>query len=86
VSAWNVQVETHGHLVQQVMNLLRVLGDEAADPGGVKRASFVEVVLRELCVVSGDRECMCVLRYQDIDSQHEHNVEGLGYSNAHVHS
>jgi hypothetical protein len=32
------------------MKLLHVLGDEAAGPGGVTRASFVAVALREIRV------------------------------------
>jgi hypothetical protein len=34
-------VETYGHLGQPAMKLLHSLGDEAAGPGGVTRASFV---------------------------------------------
>jgi hypothetical protein len=43
-------VETYGRLGQQSMKLLHLLGDEAAGPGGVTRASFVNGALRELSV------------------------------------
>jgi hypothetical protein len=41
-------VETCGCLGQPAMKLLRLLGVEAADPGDVTRASFVNVALQEL--------------------------------------
>jgi hypothetical protein len=43
-------VETYGRLGQPAMKLLHVLGDEAAGPGGVTRASFVNGALRKLSV------------------------------------
>jgi hypothetical protein len=43
-------LETYGHLGQPAMKLLHSLGDEAAGPGGVTRASFVSGALRELSV------------------------------------
>jgi hypothetical protein len=43
-------VETYGRLGQPAMKLLHLLGDEAAGPGGVTRASFVNDALRELSV------------------------------------
>jgi hypothetical protein len=43
-------VETYGCLGQPAMKLLHLLGDEAAGPGGVTRASFVNGALRELSV------------------------------------
>jgi hypothetical protein len=43
-------VETYGRLGQPAMKLLHSLGDEAAGPGGVTRASFVNGALRELSV------------------------------------
>jgi hypothetical protein len=43
-------VETYGRLGQLAMKLLHLLGDEAADLGGVTRASFVHGALRELSV------------------------------------
>jgi hypothetical protein len=43
-------VETYGRLGQLAMKLLHSLGDEAAGPGGVTRASFVNGALRELSV------------------------------------
>jgi hypothetical protein len=41
-------VESYGRLGQPAMALLHSLGDEAAGPGGVSRASFVAGALREL--------------------------------------
>jgi hypothetical protein len=43
-------VESYGHIGQSAMNLLHALGDEAAGPDGVTRASFVANALREICV------------------------------------
>jgi hypothetical protein len=43
-------VESHGRLSQPAMKLLHTLGEEAAGPGGVSRASFVAGALRELSV------------------------------------
>jgi hypothetical protein len=43
-------VESYGRLGQPAMKLLHQLGDEAAGPGGVTRASFVAGALRELSV------------------------------------
>jgi hypothetical protein len=43
-------VETYGRLGQPAMKLLHLLGDEAAGPGGVTRASFGNGALRELSV------------------------------------
>jgi hypothetical protein len=43
-------VETYSCLGQPAMKLLHLLGDEAAGPGGVTRASFVNGALRELSV------------------------------------
>jgi hypothetical protein len=43
-------VESYGRLGQPAMTLLHSLGDEAAGPGGVSRASFVGGALRELSV------------------------------------
>jgi hypothetical protein len=43
-------VETYGRLGQPAMKLLHSLRDEAAGPGGVTRASFVNGALRELSV------------------------------------
>jgi hypothetical protein len=43
-------VETYGRLGQPAMKLLHLLGDEAAGPGGVTRASFVAGTLRELSI------------------------------------
>jgi hypothetical protein len=43
-------VETYGRLGQPAMKLLHMLGDEAACPGGITRASFVQGALRELSV------------------------------------
>jgi hypothetical protein len=45
-----VSVESYGRLSQPAMKLLHTLGEEAAGPGGVSRASFVDVALRELSV------------------------------------
>jgi hypothetical protein len=57
-------VESYGRLGQPAMALLHSLGDEAAGPGGVSRASFVAGALRELSVglVSGELlvvSCLC---------------------------
>jgi hypothetical protein len=41
-------VESYGCIVQLAMKLLHALGDEAAGPGGVTRASFVAGTLREI--------------------------------------
>jgi hypothetical protein len=41
-------VATYGRLGQPAMTLLHMPGDEAACPGGVTRASFVQGDLREL--------------------------------------
>jgi hypothetical protein len=43
-------VESYGHIGQHAMKLLHQLGDEAAGPGGVTRASFVAGTLREFSV------------------------------------
>jgi hypothetical protein len=43
-------VETYGCLGQPAMKLLHLFGDEAAGPGGVMRASFVNSALQELSV------------------------------------
>jgi hypothetical protein len=43
-------VEIYGRLGQPAMKLLDLLGDKAAGPGGVTRASFVYGALRELSV------------------------------------
>jgi hypothetical protein len=43
-------LETYRRLGQPAMKLLHSLGDEAAGPGGVTRASFVSGALRELSV------------------------------------
>jgi hypothetical protein len=43
-------VETYGCLGYLAMKLLHLLGDGAAGPGGVTRASFVNGALRELSV------------------------------------
>jgi hypothetical protein len=43
-------VETYSRLGQPAMKLLHLLGDEAAGPGGVTRASFVNGALREQSV------------------------------------
>jgi hypothetical protein len=43
-------VESYGRLGQPAMKLLHQLGDEAAGPGGITRASFVAGTLRELSV------------------------------------
>jgi hypothetical protein len=43
-------VESYGRLGQPAMTLLHALGDEAAGPGGVSRASFVAGAMRELSV------------------------------------
>jgi hypothetical protein len=43
-------LETYGRLGQPAMKLLHSLGDEAASPGGVTRASFVNGALPELSV------------------------------------
>jgi hypothetical protein len=43
-------VETFGRLGQPAIKLLHLLGDEAAGPGGVTRASFVNGALRERSV------------------------------------
>jgi hypothetical protein len=43
-------VDTYGRLGQPAMKLLHLLGNEAASPGGVTRASFVNGALRELNV------------------------------------
>jgi hypothetical protein len=45
-----VSVEPHGCLSQPAMKLLHTLGEEAAGPGSVSRASSVEGALRELSV------------------------------------
>jgi hypothetical protein len=47
-------VETYSRLGQLAMKLLHLLGDEAAGPGGVTRASFVNGALRELWVCVGE--------------------------------
>jgi hypothetical protein len=47
---WSFCVESYGRLGQPAMKLLHALGDEAAGPGGVQRASFVAGALRELSV------------------------------------
>jgi hypothetical protein len=41
-------VESYGRIGQPAMKLLHALGDEAAGPGGVTRASFVAGALREI--------------------------------------
>jgi hypothetical protein len=41
-------VESYGRIGQLAMKLLHALGDEAAGPGGVTRASFVAGTLREI--------------------------------------
>jgi hypothetical protein len=43
-------IESYGRLGRPAMDLLHKLGDEAAGPGGVTRASFVAGALRELSV------------------------------------
>jgi hypothetical protein len=43
-------VESYGRIGQPAMKLLHALGDEAAGPGGVTRASFVAGALREISV------------------------------------
>jgi hypothetical protein len=43
-------VESYGGIGQLVMKLLHALGDEAAGPGGVTRASFVACALQEICI------------------------------------
>jgi hypothetical protein len=43
-------VESYGHIGQPAIKLLHPLGDEAAGPGGITRASFVAGTLRELSV------------------------------------
>jgi hypothetical protein len=43
-------VESYGRLGQPAMKLLHALGEEAAGPGGVTRASFVAGALRELSI------------------------------------
>jgi hypothetical protein len=43
-------VESYGRIGQPAMKLLHALGDEAAGPGGVTRASFVAGGLREISV------------------------------------
>jgi hypothetical protein len=43
-------VESYGRIGQPAMKLLHALGDEAAGPGGVTRASFVAGALRETSV------------------------------------
>jgi hypothetical protein len=45
-----VSVESYGRLSQPAMKLLHTLGEEAAGPGGISRASFVDGALRELSV------------------------------------
>jgi hypothetical protein len=45
-------VESYGHLGQPAMKLLHSLGDGAAGPGSVSRASFVAGALQELSVGS----------------------------------
>jgi hypothetical protein len=45
-----VSVESFGLLSQPAMKLLHTLGEEAAGPGGVSRASFVDGALRKLSV------------------------------------
>jgi hypothetical protein len=45
-----VSVESFGLLSQPAMKLLHTLGEEAAGPGGVSWASFVDGALRELSV------------------------------------
>jgi hypothetical protein len=51
-----VSVESYGCLSHPAMKLMHMIGEEAADPGGVSRASCVEGALRELSVelVRGD--------------------------------
>jgi hypothetical protein len=43
-------METYGRLGQPAMELLHRLGDEAAGPGGVSRATFVAGTLREISI------------------------------------
>jgi hypothetical protein len=43
-------VDTYSRLGQPAIELLHFLGNEAASPGGVTRASFVNGALRELNV------------------------------------
>jgi hypothetical protein len=43
-------VESYGRISHPAMKLLHALGDEAAGPGGVTRASFVAGALREISV------------------------------------
>jgi hypothetical protein len=43
-------VESYGRLGQPAMKLLHALGEEAASPGGVSRASFVAGAVRELSI------------------------------------
>jgi hypothetical protein len=43
-------VESYGRIGQPAMKLIHALGDEAAGPGGVTRASFVAGALREISV------------------------------------
>jgi hypothetical protein len=45
-----VSVESYGRLSQPSMKLQHTLGEEAAGPEGVSRASFVDGALRELSV------------------------------------
>jgi hypothetical protein len=56
-------VESYGRLGQPAMTLLHSLGDEAAGPGGVSRASFVAGALRELNVglIRGNSYCIVPL-------------------------
>jgi hypothetical protein len=45
-----VSVDSYEHWSQPAMKLLHTLGEEAAGPGGVSRASFVGGALREVSV------------------------------------
>jgi hypothetical protein len=43
-------VESYGRIGQLAMKLMHLLGDQAAGPGGITRASFVAGTLCELSV------------------------------------
>jgi hypothetical protein len=47
---FSVETHVHGRFGQPAIRLLHSLGDEAAGPRGVTRASFVNCALRELSV------------------------------------
>jgi hypothetical protein len=54
--------EAVGHALHHAMKLLPLLGNKAAGPGRVTRASFAEGVLRELSLGLSGQICYCTLR------------------------